>query len=83
MAYDRVINKVGEINYEYKDINKEFDRQEKQIDRIDKKLNTIERRAEKSNSKLEQYLNRTSNCKLYIILGEINLELDNNSNIWA
>lgn len=46
-----------------------FTAQGKTMDRLNNKLDNIETRAKKTSNKMENYLNRTSNCTLYIILG--------------
>ena len=38
------------------------------MDVLNNKMENVERKANRTNNKMENYLNRTSNCKLYIAL---------------
>jgi uncharacterized coiled-coil DUF342 family protein len=51
-----------------KEIGDEIHDQGKTIDHLNDKLDSVENKAKKTKNKMENYLNQTSNCMLYVIL---------------
>lgn len=65
-ALDGVINRVRGVRRVVDATGTQLVDQGKTMDRINDKLANAERKAERTNNKMENYLRRTSNCKLII-----------------
>ena len=65
-ALDGVINRIRGVRHVVDATGTELIDQGKAMDRINDKLANAERKAERTNNKMENYLRRTSNCKLII-----------------
>lgn len=66
---EQVINQVSKLKEVAKTGGQLFTEQGRKMDQMNNKLDTLETKASRANNKMENYLNRTSNCTLYIILG--------------
>ena len=65
---DGVINKVKGVRNVVDKTGTELVDQGKRMDRVNDRMEHVERKAQRANNKMANYLNRTSNCKLYIAL---------------
>ena len=67
-ALDGVISKVKRVRNIVDDTGTELVDQGRRMDKVNERMEHVERKAERTNNKMANYLNRTSNCKLYVAL---------------
>ena len=67
-ALDGVIRKVKGVRNVVDNTGTELVEQGKRMERVNERMEHVERKAERTNNKMANYLNRTSNCKLYVAL---------------
>lgn len=66
---DELIDVVGDIKGVNKKIGKKAEEQGKKYDSLNATMDNTERKLGRTKNNMIEYLNRTSNCKIYIIIG--------------
>ena len=66
---DSALRTVGHLKNAAQTGKEVFVEQGRKVDTLNNKLDSLGTKARKINNKIENNLNRTSNCTLYIILG--------------